>query len=209
MTRETTAARPATADQEAAPVPVPDLRSRWARRITDNADPKNVILVVVPVLSVVKDGLLGLAWAAFAVVFAAVIPTLFIRKRGGDRHVGDRRRRVLVIPFIMTSVLVCLAVMVLAHAPRDLVAMVVAMFATLVPILVITAWWKVSVHTAVSGGAVAILALVLGVWWLLGYLLVAVIAWSRVVLRDHTLAQTLVGTAVGTLTAGATFWWSR
>ncbi|MFJ9950462.1 hypothetical protein [Kitasatospora sp. NPDC091207] len=186
----------------------------WARRVTDGVEPKNVIIAMLPLLGVLRYGWEGLGWAAFAALFAAVVPTLFIRRgiRKGtleDRHVGHRRRRLTVIPFIMGSVLTSFAVMLRLDAPADLTAVVLAMFASLVPILVITVWWKVSVHTAVASGAVVCLAVALGPWWLLLGPLVALIGWSRVVLRDHTTAQTVVGAVVGALTAGLTFWAAR
>ncbi|MFI2611625.1 hypothetical protein [Kitasatospora sp. NPDC018619] len=199
---------------EAAAAPAPTRRTAWARRITDGLEPKNVILVLLPLLGGLRYGLPGIGWALFAVLFAAVVPTLIIRqgmRRGTveDRHVGHRRRRLTVFPLIMASVLACFAAMVGLDAPADLTALVLAMFASLVPILVITAWWKVSVHTAVAGGAVVCLAVALGPLWLLLAPLVPVIGWSRVVLRDHTAAQTVVGAAVGALTAGLAFWLAR
>jgi hypothetical protein len=186
----------------------------WARRVTDGVEPKNVIIAVLPVLGALRYGLGGLAWGLFAVVFAAVVPTWFIRhgmRRGRweDRHVGQRGRRLVVIPFIMLSVLTSLGVMLWAGAPADMTAMVVAMFVSLVPIMVITVWWKVSVHTAVAAGALTCLAIALGPWWLLAAPLVVAIAWSRVVLRDHTRAQTVVGALVGATSAGLAFWLSR
>ncbi|MGW2252953.1 hypothetical protein ACWCXH_22525 [Kitasatospora sp. NPDC001660] len=189
-------------------------RTLWARRITDGVEPKNVIIVLLPLLGGLRYGWKGIAWAAFAALFAAVIPTLFIQRgmrKGtvGDRHVGHRQRRLTVLPFIMGSVAVSFAAMLWLDAPADLTALVAAMFASLIPILVITVWWKVSVHTAVTSGAVVCLAIALGPWWLLLYPLVAVVGWSRTVLRDHTTAQTVVGTVVGALTAGLTFWAAR
>ena len=186
----------------------------WARRVTDWVEPKNVIIAVLPLVGAGRHGWAGLGWAAFAALFAAVVPTWFIRRgmrRGQweDRHVGQRQRRLVVIPFIMLSVLTSFAVMVWFDAPADMTAMVLAMFASLVPIMVITVWWKISIHTAVAAGAVTCLAIALGPWWLLLYPLVALIGWSRVVLRDHTRAQTLAGAAVGALTAGLTFWTAR
>ncbi|MEE1825779.1 hypothetical protein PUR61_26845 [Streptomyces sp. BE20] len=185
-----------------------------ARQITDGLEPKNVIICLLLLLGGVRYGWSGLGWAAFAALFAAVIPTLFIRhgiRRGTleDRHVGQRQRRLTVLPFVMGSVATAFGVMLGLDAPADLTAIVLAMFASLVPILVITVWWKVSVHTAVASGATVCLAIALGPWWLLLYPLVAAIGWSRVVLRDHTTAQTVVGAVVGALSAGLAFWAAR
>ncbi|WP_438484864.1 phosphatase PAP2 family protein [Streptomyces sp. S186] len=49
------------------------------------------------------------------------------------------------------------------------------------------------------------LATGLGPWWLMVYPLVPLVGWSRVALRDHTIAQTIVGALVGAATAGVAF----
>ncbi|WP_063774225.1 hypothetical protein [Streptacidiphilus rugosus] len=183
-----------------------------ARVVTRGLDPQNIIVGVLVVIGAAHHGWGGVGWALFAALFAGVIPQGIIKfgmRRGrlGDRYVGDRSQRAKVLPVLGLSVAVGLTLMWLLGAPREVIATILAMLATLVPILVITAAlkWKVSIHTAASGGAVAMLAVALGVWWLLGYLVVAVIAWSRVVLRDHTAAQTVVGAVVGAVTAGVVF----
>ncbi|RGD61673.1 hypothetical protein DR950_31495 [Kitasatospora xanthocidica] len=204
-----------TTEAQAVPAPpAPTRRTALARRITDGLEPKNVILVLLPLLGGLRYGWSGIGWALFAALFAAVVPTLIIghgMRKGtvADRHVGRRQRRLTLFPLIMGSVLLSFAVMIGLDAPADLTALVLAMFASLVPILVITVWWKVSVHTAVATGAVVCLAIALGPLWLLLGALVPLIGWSRVVLRDHTAAQTAVGAAVGALAAGLTFWAAR
>ncbi|MFD6114087.1 phosphatase PAP2 family protein [Streptomyces yangpuensis] len=59
-------------------------------------------------------------------------------------------------------------------------------------------------HAGVSAGSVAVLAMTHGPWVLLAWPVVAVVGWSRVVLRDHTLAQVLAGSASGAVVAAAT-----
>jgi membrane-associated phospholipid phosphatase len=90
-------------------------------------------------------------------------------------------------------------------APRQLVALVVAMLAGLAATLVVTLWWKLSLHTAAAGGTVAILALTFGPTLTLALPVVAVVAWSRVRLGDHTPAQTLASAALGGLVATIVF----
>ncbi len=188
----------------------PGTRWLWGRRLSDWVDPKNTILAVLVILGAGLDGLPGVGWALFATLFAAVLPTLFIRHGvKADRHVTQRRRRLVVIPFIMASVAACFLAMLWLGAPRDMTALVAAMFATLIPIMAITTVWKVSVHTAVLGGAVTVLGIALSLWWLLGFALLAAVAWARVTVQEHTRAQTLAGTAVGALTAGLTFLLTR
>jgi PAP2 superfamily len=87
-------------------------------------------------------------------------------------------------------------------APRQLV---VAMLAGLAATLVVTLWWKLSVHTAAAAGTVAILALTFDPVLTLAVPAVALVAWARVRLGDHTPAQTLAGAALGGLVATTVF----
>lgn len=187
--------------------------NRAARAVTDGLEPKNVILAVCLVLGAAQDDMLvGLAWAVHAIVFAAVIPMAYIKYgirsgRWQDRHVGQRERRLHLIPVIMASVGVAIAAMVFLDAPAQMTALVVAMLATLGAILPVTAFWKISVHTSVSAGAIAMLAVGVSAWWAVLAPLVAVIGWSRVVLRDHTLGQVVAGAVLGAFVAGGAFAW--
>ncbi|MGW2886456.1 hypothetical protein ACWDDN_14070 [Streptomyces griseoruber] len=187
--------------------------NRTARAVTDGLEPKNVILALCLVLGAAQDDMLvGLAWAIHAIVFAAVIPMAYIKYgirsgRWNDRHVGQRERRLRLIPVIMASVGIAIATMVLLEAPAQMTALVVAMLATLAAILPVTAFWKISVHTSVSAGALAMLVIGVNVWWAAACPLVGLIGWSRVALRDHTLGQVVAGTVLGSLVAGGVFAW--
>ncbi|MEU7067463.1 phosphatase PAP2 family protein [Streptomyces sp. NPDC053429] len=184
--------------------------SRAARLITDGLEPKNWIIAVTLLTGWHADRLAGVGWGVLAALFCGVIPILFIKwgeRRGhwGDRHVRRRQDRLLVIPGIMASVAVCITLMATLGAPGEMIALIAAMLVTLIAILAVTTVWKVSVHTAVSSGAIAMLALAYGPWALAAYPLVALVGWSRVALRDHTPAQVLVGTALGAATAAPVF----
>ncbi|MFG2408712.1 hypothetical protein ACGFR8_31095 [Streptomyces brevispora] len=191
----------------------PATENRAARAITDGMEPRNVIILVSLGVGLAQDNpLTGLLWALEAILFAAAIPMAYIKfgMRTGmwaDRHIGQVQRRRLLIPVIMASVATGIGGMLVFDAPRAMLALVLAMLATLAILLVPTAlWkWKISVHTAVAGGALAMLALTWGPLVWITYPIVAVIGWSRISLRDHTLAQTLAGAAAGTVTAGTVF----
>jgi membrane-associated phospholipid phosphatase len=62
---------------------------------------------------------------------------------------------------------------------------------------VITLWWKISVHAAIAAGAATVLTLVFGPALLAAWPLVALIAWSRVQVGDHTPTQVLADVALG------------
>lgn len=153
----------------------------------------------------------SMGWGIVAALFASGIPISYIVRgiRKGhyrDHHVSVRERRPAVILFAAASVGVGLALMIMLRAPRELVALVVAMLAGLALTLVVTKWWgKVSFHTAVASGTATTLVLVFGPWLHLAWLLVGLIAWSRVRLREHTVTQTLIGAVLGAAAAGVVF----
>jgi hypothetical protein len=185
-------------------------RTKAARVLTDLVDPKNVIFALCLLIGS-NYGWSGIGWAAVAIIFCAVIPIAFIvltgeKKTFADRHVPERARRYkAVIPAIVTSVLTCLALMVVGNAPTPILSMVGAMLATLAALWPITKFTKISFHTAVLTGALAMLGLLYGPWWILSAVLIPLVAWSRNHLNDHTVPQTIAGAIVGAVVAGPVF----
>jgi len=69
----------------------------------------------------------------------------------------------------------------------------------------VTVFWKMSFHTGVAAGTVAVLITVYGPWAWLAVPLVPLIGWSRVRLAAHTTAQVIAGALVGAAIAGTVF----
>jgi membrane-associated phospholipid phosphatase len=111
----------------------------------------------------------------------------------------------MVLGFILASVAIGLLVLATGGAPRQLTWYFGCMLASVAVLAAITAAWKISIHCAVASGAVTLLTLLYGLWVLPAYLLVAVTAWSRVELRDHTPAQVVAGTILGAAAAAASY----
>lgn len=189
-------------------------RTAMAQWLTDALEPKNWLLVITLAVGWHAAGWPGIVWGVIAGIFSGVLPILWIkwgerRKLWGDRHVRRRQDRLLVIPGIMVSVGSGIAVMMVFDAPRELLALVVAMMAALAVFLLITTVWKISFHTAVPAGAVAVAVLAFGWWALAAVPLIVMIGWSRLVLSAHTLAQVVAGAAAGAGIAAAVFTWLR
>ena len=177
-------------------------RQAWAQRCTYWLEPKNWLIVTVVAIGWHADGRAGLGWGLLAALFTAVLPTLFItygvrRGRWSDRTVGARRPRLVVLAFITASVATGLILLLVLGAPRLLTGYLAFMLASVAVLAAITTVWKISIHCAVASGSVAILALSFGPLVLPAYALVALLGWSRVTLRDHTVAQAVAGAVLG------------
>ncbi|WP_367129824.1 hypothetical protein [Saccharothrix sp. HUAS TT1] len=160
----------------------------------------------------------GLLWGLVVGVTGSVVPMAVVvrgarRGRWEGHHVTNREGRLVPLLVVAGSLGVGIAALVLGGAPRAMVALALAMFLSLLLCLVVTfvlpvngaRGWKVSFHAAVAAGAVAILAITYGPWVLLAAPLVALVAWSRVVLGDHTKPQVIIGSVMGAVVGGLAF----
>jgi membrane-associated phospholipid phosphatase len=177
-----------------------------AARVTYLLEPKNWLIVTVVGVGAHADGLVGAGWGLLAALFAAVLPTVFIsygirRGRWKDRNVGDRRPRLVVLAFITASVATGLILLAVLGAPALLTGYLAFMLASVAVLAAITLVWKISIHCAVAAGSVTVLALVYGPLLLGGYLLVGLLCWSRVAVRDHTVLQVVGGSVLGAAAA--------
>ncbi|MEU8806299.1 hypothetical protein ACN6K5_002294 [Streptomyces violaceoruber] len=193
----------------ASAAPSPERRS--ARLITEVLAPANLVITILVVIGWHSTtSLSGAGWGLLAGLFCGGLPIAFIiagARRGHwtDKHVKVRSQRWIPLGATLASVLVGTALLALLDAPQDVIALVFAMIAGLLLTMLVTIWWKVSVHTAVASGVVSILAVAVSPWTLLGYAIVSAIAWSRASLRDHTPAQTIAGAVLGAVAAVSVF----
>jgi membrane-associated phospholipid phosphatase len=185
-------------------------RRSTAEWVTYLLEPKNWIIATTLAVGWHAAGGRGLAWGAVAAVFAGVLPTVFINRgirdgRWADRNVGAKRPRLIVLSFIIASVAVGLALMVGLGAPTELSGYFGCMLGSIAVLAAITTVWKISIHCAVASGSVTILALLFGPWLVPAYLLVALTAWSRVAVKDHSAAQVIAGALLGAVAAVITY----
>lgn len=189
---------------------VPVSRRSAAQWVTYLLEPKNWIIATTLAVGWHSGHVSGLAWGAVAALFAGVLPMVFIKRginRGlwDDRNVGAKRARLIVLSFIIASVAAGLAILVGFGAPAELSGYFGCMLGNVAVLAAITTVWKISIHCAVASGSVTLLALLFGPWLVPAYLLVALTAWSRVVLKDHTTAQVVGGSVLGAAAAVVTY----
>jgi membrane-associated phospholipid phosphatase len=184
---------------------------RIARIVTDVLSPGYVVIGLLLVIGWNATGTVeGLGWGLLAAVICGACPlglVFFGVWRGWwtDVHVSVRKQRFVPVTAAAVANLAGVGILLALHAPRALVALVLAVLAGLVAGGIITIWWKISGHTAVAGAAATALTVAYGPVLLAAFLVVAVIGWSRVTLRDHTPAQATAGLLLGVLAVGAIF----
>jgi membrane-associated phospholipid phosphatase len=149
-------------------------------------------------------------WTLVVAVFFSVLPMVLLvrgaRQGHWDGHwVRERERRLVPLLMCLASALVGVAILLVGSAPTDVFALACAMVATLVVCMVITRWWKVSIHAAVAGGAVAVVLLLYGPVTAPLLAVVALVCWARVRVAAHTAAQVVVGALVGPFVGGVVF----
>ncbi|GAA4920444.1 hypothetical protein LX16_4678 [Stackebrandtia albiflava] len=195
---------------------MPDSPHRFALAVTHVFSPAAVITVLCLAVaaSTTDPPSVALAWGLICALFTAGIPMTVIwlhmrRGRVTDVHIRERASRLRPLLAMIVSVSAGVALTLWWPAPPPMPALTLALCAGLVTTTAVTALWKMSFHTGVSAGAVAVLAAVYGWWASVGLAVVALIGWSRVRLRDHTVAQTVAGAAWGALVAGIVFTASR
>jgi membrane-associated phospholipid phosphatase len=179
-------------------------RLRVARLVGELLSPPPMLVVLA--LVVAGDSsptpAMAVVWGTIAAVFASVLPYALIlrgvrRGRLSDKNISLRAQRIGFGVVAITSILLGLAVLAAFDAPAEMVALLASIAVGVACGWVVTLWWKISVHAAIAAGAATVLLLVFGPALLVVWLLVALIAWYRVQVGDHTPAQVLAGVALG------------
>ena len=180
-------------------------RTRIATIITEASSPAVCVVVglVVVAWHSASEGI-DAAWAGLAILLCAGLPMAYIVKgvkagKWSDHHVSRRDQRAVPLLVGLASVAAASVLLIVVGAPRELIALVLSQLAGLVVMLVLSRFWKVSIHCATAGGLLGVLFVLFGPWALLGLVALAVIAWSRVLLDAHTWAQVTVGALLGFL----------
>lgn len=193
--------------------PVPLTEQRVAERFAEALAPTILISATTLLIALhsAPTAAAGIGWAALAVFFAVLIPD--IRAWWGawrDEHrdptsVRGHRRR--PVTFGLAPMVVGLALLVVFDSPREVLALMVAMFGALHTVAAIRRlWqWRPSAHAAVAGGCASALVAVFGSTLLTAYLVAAAAGWSRVTQGSRSGVEAITGTVIGILITAPAF----
>jgi len=82
---------------------------------------------------------------------------------------------------------------------QNLFFLSIILVALMVCITIITAQWKISLHTSTFAALSTILVIFGSPYFALLYLAIGIISWARIVLRQHTIAQVAGGAVLGAI----------
>ena len=145
----------------------------------------------------------------FTVLLPTVLIHLYRRYQGWTLiQLGNKERR--MVPYVISILcyFACVYWMDYFHIPHFMSNIVTAALFIQIVCALINVWWKISAHMAAIGGvagALFVFAELFGfnpVWWhCLVFVVAGILGTSRMILRQHTLLQVVVGFLVGIVCA--------
>ena len=141
-------------------------------------------------------------FSGIAALFASglIILCLWIFIRLGlinSPDIPDRHQR--SFPLIVAAIILFLGFLALAfvHAPNLIQGLMLCYATETLVVAIISYWWKISIHTAGMACSLVGLTAQFGALVLPFYLLLVLVSEARIVLKRHTMAQTIAGALLG------------
>jgi len=190
-----------------------DVRKRIADLISNILNPFLVSLIIIVLLSFesasgISDALkwsLILAAISILPVFSAVVYLLRKGKLDGI-FTAVRRQRTTIYVLSGVCAAVGYVILLISKAPLMLRAAFATGLSGVIAFTVINLWWKISLHTALVTALVTVMVILYGWIATAGLVLVLLIAWARLALRQHSLAQVVAGAVLAALITVAAFY---
>jgi hypothetical protein len=166
-----------------------------------------IVLMPVPFFLVFEKSnnlMLSFQWAGISIFFIFLFFLLILIgiKFGvfSDLDISKREQRPTLFLVGMALTISYFIFLFLFHAPAVLFAGVAAIVLGTIVLGIVNMFTKASGHLAVFSAFLTFLVLAEGWEFLIGFLLLPVLAWARIKTKNHTVLQTILGTVVGTST---------
>ncbi|MCX7976016.1 MAG: hypothetical protein N2646_02980 [Bellilinea sp.] len=194
---------------------LPIVPQRWHYRLAEWISrlfsPPLVAAVALLAASHTENNHFMLGWSLLALCLMILAPAgylTYLHHRGQitDLDVYVRQQRIRPYLFSITCSLVTFSLLHILIAPSILKIIAAAAVLETSGLFLVNLRWKISAHTAAIAGFSS-----LGLWLggssaipLMG--LIPLVAWSRVHIKRHTLAQTIAGSLWGMVSFTLAFW---
>jgi membrane-associated phospholipid phosphatase len=139
-----------------------------------------------------------------AMIFSVIlVPAyiFFLKRKGAIDSADITIREQRINPLLMAVVSYAIGFLLLkAVGASSLIQGLMFCYSTnTLLIVLITNWWKVSIHTTAMSGPLVVMAYQFSSIVLPFFVLIPLVGASRLILKRHTFAQVLVGAAIGLL----------
>ena len=178
-----------------------DFLARWLSTLLDSS------VIAVPVFigaAMAETGsfLTALGWAALALLFADGVPLTYIAlgRRFGWVSGFDLPRHEERAPFIAVNLIgngIGYFLLRAFHSPASLSTLLLVYVALGVTMMIISSFWKISLHAGGVSGFATFLTWMFGPVWALTFLALPLIGWARVYRKRHNRAQVVAGGIAG------------
>ena len=189
------------------------MRERIANLTSNILNPFLVSLVLILLLSFksTSSALDAVKWLLISIAVSilpvfGVIIYLVRSQKLENAFINVRKQRTKI--YLLASVCAGVGCIILPYleAPPTLIATFVAGFSAVVVFMCINFLWKISLHTALITASVAILIILYGSIAAITIVLVPLIAWARIELKHHSLAQVAAGALLAALIVVVVFY---
>lgn len=183
-----------------------------ARIVTEVFTPPLIAVIALGVVSYQSASHTSefLKWWGISSLLIGIIPVAFIFKRLHEGNLDNHNMSTAnqrYMPFVISiaSSLAAFIIMYVMSAPPFIIAVTLSAVGILTLAMLLTPKCKISMHCGSMAGAAIILTFVLGTWAWSMVILVPVLGWSRVKVREHTVPQVILGSMVGAVVTWTIF----
>jgi len=183
-----------------------DMRKRIAKLASNILNPFLVSLVIILLLSFesASGTLDALKWSLILVaigILPVFLTIIYSVRKGRLDSIFPNIRQQRTRFYLLSSVCAAAGYAVLHYfkAPLMLRAAFATGISTVAVFMGINLWWKISLHTAFVAALATVLILLYGWIAAISIVLVPLIAWARIELKQHSPAQVIVGALLAAL----------
>jgi membrane-associated phospholipid phosphatase len=183
-------------------------------KITSNVFNPFVVAVILLVLFSLKagNGVKGtITWflitIAISVIPELLVVYLLVRLKKLDSFFSNPREQRTIV-YILATVLGAVDCALLWHfkGPELLAVIFTAGLVGVIVFMAVNYFWKISLHTAFVAASVVALIVEYGANAAWAVLVVPLVGWSRIILKQHSLLQVITGGAVAVVIVIGVFW---
>ncbi len=176
------------------------MRERIANLTSNILNPFLVSLVLILLISFksTSSALDAVKWLLVSIAISilpifSIIIYLVRKQRLESPFIITRRQRTKI--YLLAGVCAGIGSIIFPYlgAPKELIAAFVAGLSAIVVFMCVNLLWKISLHTAFVTASVIVLIILYGSIAAVTVVLVPLIAWSRIELKHHSLAQVAAG----------------